>query len=978
MPREASRSLLLSMVSDEFRSYRQLLAADLNRPNLEIKTQEDFLVTGGTTLEKLDRYIRHCDAVVHLIGRATGAYPQSDEVAALLARYPDLPVRLPALAPELAAPHPRLSYTQWEAYLAVYHQRELFIYLATADAPRDDTYRPDAGEEALQDRHHERVCALGRDRGRFGNQERLSSAVLRDLVEILPRLSEDPAAASNVPRFDGAFFGRDRDRAKLLDLLVAQQRGLVTVTGTGGIGKTRLACETAHALPAPFAGGSFFVELKELTSLDQIAAAVADSLGLRLDQAGEAAVVLSRMLKGRAPTLLILDNFEHVAGLADRTVKLWRGAAPQVRVLVTSRRALGVTGEVVYPLGPLEVPRPEDLARPEPDAALNAASARLFLATAAEQGVELPADRATARLLADICRKLDGQPLAIILVARRVREFSLEELLVEVEESRVRAAESDGRALADTIEWSYRLLDDGLREALQRVCVFREGFDREAAVALLREVGDRSGSSATQLLQRLCECSLVETVRRGKATRYQLFQTIQDFGRRKWATPRQEPVEWATRWLEHYTAFAEKWSPLVPTARGGEALDLLVEERENILAAHAWGLDHGLPLLAARLILGFAPVLQLRGPWQIQTDLYRRTLEALPAEALELRCRLLCVVSEAHWGEGNYEAAHQDALRAVELAEQLGSDALLAEALLEVGERSEDLGDRERAMKCYEAGLAAATRCGATVFMAAHNAGMAYLFDRFGDYAQALDKIRAARAELERTVELHTLSRIVNREGLILWHMGRPDDALGPLRRAEELFLRTDNPRWRAGAISNIGLALIDADRVAESLDQFAAAAPLHLAQGNVSWWSVSEGGHGSALLLLDRADEALDVLGKALAVARQTHFEENIAMIHGLIGRAWCRKGDWSRAEAALTAALEIEDRIKARDRRYAGNLIHRSLARLRQGRVEEALTDFAVGKKQVERLGLNQNTHARLVREDLRVAAIVEEELR
>src|SRR5438270_1666973 len=88
------------------------------------------------------------------------------------------------------------------------------------------------------------------------------------------------------------------------------------------IGKTRLACETAHALPAPFPGGCFFVELKELTTVDQIAAAVADSLGLRLAQAGKAAVVLARMLKGREPTLIILDNFEHVAGLADRTVEV--------------------------------------------------------------------------------------------------------------------------------------------------------------------------------------------------------------------------------------------------------------------------------------------------------------------------------------------------------------------------------------------------------------------------------------------------------------------------------------------------------------------------------------------------------------------------------------------------------------------------------------------------------------------------------
>lgn len=978
MPRQASRSLLLSLVSSEFRSYRLTLAKDLKRPNLEIKTQEDFIVTGGTTLAKLDLYVQSCDAVIHLIGQATGFAPPPEAVAELLARYPDLPARLPALVPELPPAPSRLSYTQWEAYLALYHGRPLFIYLPTDDAPRDDTFRPNPDEAARQAAHLARLSGIDRDRGTIPDQRGLSIAVLRDLVEILPRLDE-PVRESNVPEPEGEFVGRDRDRQRLIDHLITQNRRLVTITGTGGIGKTRLACEVGLAVRAPFPGGCYFVELKELREPAHLAAAVADALGLRLDQAGDPTEVLARMLREREPTLLILDNLELVPDLADRSVRLWHGAAPKVRFLVTSRKALGVPGEVLHPLAPLELPSVEHLAAHELGQVLNVASARLFLNTVAAQGVDLPADGDTPRLVAQICRKLDGQPLAIILVARRIREFSLDELAAEVDESRVLAAESDGQALADTIQWSYdRLTGDGLQEAFQRLCVFREGFDREAAAALLRDLGERLNTPPSLLLQRLCEYSLVEVVRRGKVTRYQLFQTIQDFGRRKWPTPGQEPPEWAAAWLAHYAQFAEKWSPLVPTSRGPEALALLVEERENILAAHTWGLAHGQTTLAARLILGFAPVLQQRGPWQIQTALYLRTLDALPPDALELRIRLLNVLSEARWCEGSYPDAHEYAKQAVQLATQLGSDVLLAESLLEEGERSEDLGDREAAMRCYEAGLAAATRSGATVFVAAHNGGMAYLYDRFGDYDLALEKIRSATAALERVDELHTLSKTVNREGLILWHQGRPDEALAPLRKAEELFQRTDNPRWRAGAISNIGLALIDADRLDESLHQFTTAAPLHLAQGNVSWWAVNQAGHGSALILLDRPDQAIELLENALEIARQTRFQENIGLIYGLLGRAWARKAEWARAEAAFTEALEIEDRIKARDRRHAGNLIQRSLARLRQGRLDDARTDFAATREQIERLGLAQLTHVRLVREDLAVAAILEEELR
>ena len=163
-------------------------------PNLDVAVQEDFGVGGGTTLEKLDTYIRHCDAVIHLIGKAAGAVPEGPAVAALLAEYPDLGARLPPLAEDLRKPRPGFSYTQWEAYLAIYHRRPLFVYRSTdfeLDAlhvPRDARFGFSPSEAEAQKEHYRRISALGHDRGLFLNEERLSSAVLRDLVEILPRL----------------------------------------------------------------------------------------------------------------------------------------------------------------------------------------------------------------------------------------------------------------------------------------------------------------------------------------------------------------------------------------------------------------------------------------------------------------------------------------------------------------------------------------------------------------------------------------------------------------------------------------------------------------------------------------------------------------------------------------------------------------------------------------------------------------------
>ncbi len=158
--------------------------------------QEDFGVGGGLTLQKLDDYIKVCHGVVHLIGKATGAAPEPVAVQALLTQYPDFADKLPPLATQLQRPDLGFSYTQWEAYLAIYHNRRIFIYRpkdfdnSDCECPREDRFVHDARQEKSQQEHYRRICELGRDRGQFVNPERLSSAVLRDLVEILPRLED--------------------------------------------------------------------------------------------------------------------------------------------------------------------------------------------------------------------------------------------------------------------------------------------------------------------------------------------------------------------------------------------------------------------------------------------------------------------------------------------------------------------------------------------------------------------------------------------------------------------------------------------------------------------------------------------------------------------------------------------------------------------------------------------------------------------
>lgn len=253
-----NKKLFLSAVSSEFESYRKLLADDLKRPTLDVAVQEDFGVGGLTTLEKLDDYIRACDGVVHLIGKATGALPEAHGVRGLLERYPNLVDRIPVLRDALMQADPGISYTQWEAWLAIYHQRPLFTYLpadfenAVPSCPREPRFAFDAGEWASQRAHHQRLVDLGRDRGRFADQERLSSAVLRDLVDILPslqpRLHVPPTKLRHTAE---VLFGRDKELS-LLDAAWNTQtsKNVVVIRGKGGEGKTSLVATWMAELAA--------------------------------------------------------------------------------------------------------------------------------------------------------------------------------------------------------------------------------------------------------------------------------------------------------------------------------------------------------------------------------------------------------------------------------------------------------------------------------------------------------------------------------------------------------------------------------------------------------------------------------------------------------------------------------------------------------------------------------------------------------
>ena len=776
---------------------------------------------------------------------------------------------------------------------------------------------------------------------------------------------------TNVPGYDSVFVGRSRELEQARFLLVDEGKGVVTITGTGGIGKTRFACEVARRLLPHFPGGAYFVELKDRETLDGLCRAVADAFDLRLDQEGEPDRLIGNFLRSlRGPVLLVLDNFEHLAVHAERTVRAWRSKARAVQMVVTSRVLLGIGGEYLFPLPSLETPSHADFDRGDIEAIARNPSVALFCQTASHRGRPFELTPETAWAVTEICRLLQGQPLPIILVAKRARYRDVLELVVELESRTLDAAHADGQTLRETIAWSYRLLSESEQLAFRQVCIFRDGFTPTAARSVVRlPPGD--GRSVDEVVERLCDFSLVESPPRpGAGTRFTLFQTILDFGRELWPDwPHEPPEDLAARWAGYFADYVEEWAARVPTLGCNNALARLVEERENVLAAHQWAVSREDGALAARLILGYAPALKFRGPWQIRVDRFRDTIIMLGDDAGTARTLLHVELSDALWSVNQYQAAYEEAARGVVLARGVTtSDAwVLGVALHEMASRAVDVGHQTTAAELYREGLNLGGQLRNNLIQALHEAGLSSILDRHGRYPEARRYCESAVERLTRLDDRIRLAWAVNRLGIILWHEGRTEEAVEHFQRVERLFREVDYPRWYAGAITNQGLAYNELDRFDEATTCFRDAALIHLSQGNRSWWAVNQAGLGTAYLLQGRLSEALAVLQEALPAAEEGGYRENQALLDGLIGRTLIELGDLEGARSYLLAAVRQEARLGSRDRRVYGNLVCLATVLHRLGQQSQPRTLLQAAAKIASELDLTLNHPVRMVREDV-----------
>ena len=470
-----------------------------------------------------------------------------------------------------------LSYLQ--RLMSVGHGGQVLISFATQELVQDELPEGvelhDMGLRQLKD---------------WNRPQHIFQLLVPGLPADFPPLNVSESFPHNLPAQLTSFIGRKRELTEVKQLL--SDTRLLTLTGPGGTGKTRLSLQLAADLLKQFPEGVWLIELAPLADPTLFTQTIAATLGVREQPGRSLLEALTDYVRGKH-ILLILDNCEHLIETCAQLAHSLLRAAPRLKILATSRETLGIAGETAYRVPSLPLPDPEQLH--DLDALAQNDCVHLFMdrATAAYPSFRLKEKNAPA--IADICRRLDGIPLAIELASARTKVFPPEEIAARLDDrfrlltGGSRTALERHQTLFALIEWSHNLLSEPERVLLRRLSVFAGGWSFEASQAVC---GDELGGEVLDLLTHLVDKSLVAVEAESQEARYRLPETIRQYARdRLFESGEAEQVR--DRHIAFFLQFAETAEPKLRSAEQLEWMERVDTEHDNLRTALAWSLESG-------------------------------------------------------------------------------------------------------------------------------------------------------------------------------------------------------------------------------------------------------------------------------------------------------------------------------------------------------------------------------------------------
>jgi predicted ATPase/class 3 adenylate cyclase len=647
--------------------------------------------------------------------------------------------------------------------------------------------------------------------------ERVFQLLSPELPTTFPPLKTLDARTNNLPSQPTPLVGREREVGGVRELMRTEGVRVLTLTGPGGIGKTRLGLQVGAELLDEFEDGVFFVALATITEPALVPSAIAEALGV-VEAADQP---LEESLKGYLrpkELLLLMDNFEQVLGGAPLVGELL-SACPELKVLATSRSVLRVYGEQEYPVPPLELPRPGG-GLPAMEALSQYESVRLFIERAKAAKPDFEVTNESAPAVAEICVRLDGLPLAIELAAARIKLLTPSAMLHRLG-SRLKLLRGGSRDLPErqrtlrgTIEWSFALLEAGEQLLFARLAVFSGGRTLEAIEAVCEAEGDLP-MDALEGVSSLLDKSLLRQEEGPEGEpRFVMLETIHEFAReRLQASGEGEEVRRVH--AEYFLGLAEGAEPELRGAEQLACLERLEAEHDNMRAALTWSLENE-PETALRLAGALARF------WEMRSDISEgsRWLEAALRQSdraevavtevavteVARRAKLLSEAGTFAFFRTDFEHAIVLHGEALELYRQVGDDSGVAFALLCLGAQHMEKGDHERAAPFLEESLALSRRIGDKRNIAGTLHNLAEVERQRGNYERAKTLGIQSIALSRQMEDRWQLAMVVGWMGLLAVWSGDDHD-LAERSLEEALALDRELGNWAYGAYCLEGFA---------------------------------------------------------------------------------------------------------------------------------------------------------------------------
>jgi predicted ATPase len=730
------------------------------------------------------------------------------------------------------------------------------------------------------------------------------------------------ASSSSLPPQFNRFFGREEEIHTLCDLLLPAVKDadgppehaaeawnagtlparLVTLTGPGGSGKTRLALEVANRLQVAFDGAVWLVPLAKLTEPGLIPITVRDALRLprspHVDVLDQVVTALSHR-----PSLLLLDNFEQLLIEGAAVVQALMERVEGLMVLATSRRRLGLPGEREVPVPPLPTPNrdlpPEQLVRCE--------SVQLFVDRAQAVRSDFQVTWVNAPAVAALCARLDGIPLALELAAARAQVLTPAQMLARLERrfqllvNHKQEPDARHQSLEAALDWSYELLSPELQRFFVRLSVFRGGWTLAAAHAVCDV---ESEGLALDCVQRLVDDSLILVGEERDEMRFRMLETVQEYAAQRLCEG--ERLEAARRHLGYYLALAEQAEPELRGPTQQQWFERLDREHENLEAALAWGVEHQDLKATLRLVRVLTPFWRTRGYFPpLREELFN--LASSPDAFACSPALAAAVLSNLAWYRGTDEGARVLQEKILAIRRELGDREGIAHSLQALGNLAEEQGDYSAAHAFFGESLTIWRELG-------DPKGIADLLHCVGLLAQQQSDYRTARASYEESLAIRRTLGDRNSIAASLHRLGNLAEEQGDYERARSLQEQCLATRRELGYKDGVAYSLYSLALVAFRQGDYLRAQMLF--EESLEIRRATRNPHGTAMSLWglglvgqQQCDcaAARSFFEESLEIRRRSGDRRGVALSLWGLGRVAQKQGNHVTAQARLGESLTI-----------------------------------------------------------------------